>query len=112
MAEGKVGVRQASAPDRDIDNEFLANRDGDSVYRQRVAVAASLDRVISDYDVRTDGNPVYVGFNAQSALVANTTWVVYKLFYDSSNRLIDKQVIINIAWTARTTQSWRAAQGN
>jgi predicted secreted hydrolase len=39
MADGSVGVKQATTPDRFIDNEIVLNDVGDSVYRQRVAVA-------------------------------------------------------------------------
>lgn len=109
MAEGVVGIIQSAAADRQIDNETLTNRDGVGVYRQRVAVAASLDRVISEYTAA--GLLEYVGFNAQSALVADTDWLVYKLFYSGTN-LIDKQVKENIAWTARATAGWRSAGGD
>lgn len=36
MADGVVGVQQASAPDRLIDNNYLTNDDATPVYRQRV----------------------------------------------------------------------------
>lgn len=36
MADGVVGVQQASAPDRFIDNNYLTNDGATPVYRQRV----------------------------------------------------------------------------
>ena len=51
-----------------IDNLTAVTADG-TVYRQRVDVAPSVMRKILDYDARTDGNPVYVVFNYQIAVV-------------------------------------------
>ena len=111
MADGSVRVAQASTGDRLIDNLTAVTADG-TVYRQRVDVAPSVMRKILDYDARTDGNPVYVGFNYQSAVVADATWTVYKLFYDASARLVDQQVAERVTWTGRAAVSWRASAGD
>lgn len=42
MADGVVGVRQAATPDRFIDNEVVQNDAGQTVHRQKVAVASSV----------------------------------------------------------------------
>lgn len=68
-------------------------------------------RTLLDYDVRTDGNPVYVGKNLQAVLTSAATWVVQKLFYDSSNRLIDAQVLAG-TWDGRAAFAWKPAGGN
>lgn len=70
MADGVVGVKQAAAPDRYIDNEIVLNDDGDIVYRQRVAVA-DLDQVttlltqifgaVDDLEVTTEQISVEAG---------------------------------------------------
>lgn len=75
------------------------------------STGASVQRKILDYDERTDGNPVYVGTNTQTALIAGTDWVIQKLFYDASSRLIDAQVLTG-AWSGRAALSWRSAAGN
>lgn len=62
-------------------------------------------RTLLDYDVRTDGNPVYVGTNAQAAAEADATWTVMRLTYDASNRLTDKQVLTG-SWTGRAGLAW------
>lgn len=108
--DGSVGVQASATPDHYIDNDTGLDDSGITVYRQRVVFPPY--RQILDYDVRTDTNPVYVGTNIQSALIADTTWTIKKLFYDSSNRLVDVQVIQGVAWTARTTLSWRSSAGN
>lgn len=111
-SDSSVPVYDGTGTLEGIDNVAVTTSAG-SMKRQRVDVAPSLMRKILDYDVRTDGNPVYVGFNFQSAVVADVTWTVYKLFYDSSGRLVDQQVCERIAWTDRTTGShWRTSAGD
>lgn len=68
-------------------------------------------RTILDYDGRTDGNPVYVGTNAQTALVAASTWWIKKLFYDANARLIDAQILVG-AWSGRAALGWRMPGGD
>lgn len=68
-------------------------------------------RTILDYDGRTDGNPVYVGVNAQAALVGDATWYIKKLFYDASARLVDVQILIG-AWSGRAALGWRTSGGD
>lgn len=113
-ADSFVGLTQAPASSRDakVDNLRVTTGSGSDVDRQRVDVAPSVMRKILDYDVRTDGNPVYVGFNLQTAVVADATWTVYKLFYDASNRLVDQQVAERVVWTARAAAAWRASAGD
>ena len=67
--------------------------------------AAFLSQKRLDYDVRTDDNPVYVGFNFRGALVSDTNWILQKLTYDSSNRVILVQVGID-SWNNRTTATY------
>lgn len=62
-------------------------------------------RTLLDYSTRLDGNPVYVGLNAQAAAQSDSTWTVMRLSYDASSRLTDKQVLTG-AWSARTTLGW------
>lgn len=79
---------------------------------QPTTPVASLERKLLDYDTRSDGQPVYVGFNTRTALVAATTWIIYKLFYDASNRLLDVQVVTLAAWSQRTAVVWRSPGGD
>lgn len=67
--------------------------------------AGTLTQKFLDYDVRTDSNPVYVGFNIQGAATSTTTWLLQKLTYDSSNR-VTKVQIAKDAWDNRTTASY------
>lgn len=99
-----VGIRQAITPDRLVDNETAVTPDG-TVYRQRVAVAPALERVLLDYATRTDGSPVYVGKNRQAAATTDNTWVIQRFTYDSSSRPTDVQVLTGV-WNDRATLSW------
>lgn len=58
-----------------------------------------------DYDVRTDGSPVYIGKNVNGTSTGAATWTVQKLTYDSSNRLTRAQVLEG-AWDNRASLSW------
>lgn len=58
-----------------------------------------------DYDTRTDGNPVYVGKNANGTATSASTWTVQKFTYDSSNRCTRIQVLTGI-WDNRATLAW------
>lgn len=55
-----------------------------------------------DYAGRTDGNPVYVGDAAPGTLTTAAAWNVFKLEYDTSNRLTRKQVRQGVVWDQRT----------
>jgi hypothetical protein len=54
-----------------------------------------------DYDVRPDGNPVYIGKASQGTLTSTELWVIQKLEYDVTNRLIRVQVKDSITWDDR-----------
>ena len=66
---------------------------------------ASYSQKRLDYDVRTDSNPVYVGFNFRGALSSATNWVLQKLTYDGSNRVTLVQIAVD-SWDNRTTATY------
>jgi hypothetical protein len=69
-------------------------------------VLADVKRSVTDYESRldyagrADGNPVYIGKNAQAALTSAATWTIQKLDYDTNNRLTRAQVKTG-AWDNR-----------
>jgi hypothetical protein len=63
---------------------------------------AAFTQKLLDYDIRTDSNPVYVGFNFQGAAQSATNWVIQKLTYDGSARVTMVQIAVN-AWTNRVS---------
>jgi YD repeat-containing protein len=105
MADGVVLVAQAAGGDRPIDNEALTVA-GQTVYRQRVVTYPTFEETRLDYDVRTDGNPVYVGKAAQGTATAAATWTIQKLTYDTSSRLTRAEVLTGVAWNSRASLAW------
>lgn len=67
--------------------------------------AAFLSQKRIDYDVRTDENPVYVGYNVRGADTSAINWVLQKITYDASSRATLIQVAID-AWDNRTTAAY------
>lgn len=67
--------------------------------------AAFLSQKRLDYDVRTDDNPVYVGFNVIGAATSDSGWVVQKLTYDSSSRVTVVQTAIG-SWDSRASLTY------
>lgn len=73
---------------------------------KNVSVITTDQETRMDYDVRTDGNPVYVGVATQGTATLSASWVVLKLTYDGSNRLTRKERISDAIWDNRATLGW------
>lgn len=58
-----------------------------------------------DYDVRTDEQPVYIGFADQGVGESEDKWTLQKLTYDGSNRATQRGIAIG-AWSKRTTLTY------
>jgi hypothetical protein len=67
------------------------------------AAYASQKRI--DYDVRTDENPVYVGYNIRGAATSDSTWVLQKISYDGSNRVTLVQIATG-SWDDRASVTY------
>jgi hypothetical protein len=63
--------------------------------------AAFLSRKKMDYSVRTDGQPVYVGFNNRGSLTSDSNWVIQKLTYNTNGFVTDVDIAID-SWDNRT----------
>lgn len=92
-----------------IDHEEHTHPFGESAFGAKMVVepmpAAFNSQKRMDYDVRTDDNPVYVGFNHRGAASSDTNWVLQKLTYDASDRITLVQVSTN-SWDNRTTTTY------
>jgi hypothetical protein len=92
-----------------LDLEEHSHPFGDGAFGAKMVVEpmppASFTQKRMDYDVRTDSNPVYVGFNFRGASTSATNWVLQKLSYDGSNRVISVQVATD-AWTNRVSATY------
>lgn len=58
-----------------------------------------------DYVARTDTQPVYVGRASANTLTSASIWVIERLTYDGSDRVILKQVLTG-AWDNRAALGW------
>ena len=56
-----------------------------------------------DYDTRTDGQPVYVGYAKAGTATATETWLIHKFTYNSDNFVTRRQVATDVAWDDRAT---------
>lgn len=59
----------------------------------------------ADYDVRTDGQPVYLGFAPRGLAAGTDGWLLYKFTYDGSNQCTLRQVAYD-DWTNRATATY------
>lgn len=59
-----------------------------------------------DYDVRSDANPVYIGVAAQGSATSQPVWLIQKLTYDGSSRLIEQESLVNVIWDNRASLGW------
>lgn len=100
---------------------LYAKRDGDSEktypliasdegYLRIVDISSSL-KMRLDYDVRTDGQPVYQGFAPSGLAEGENGWLIYKFTYDVSNNMTQRDVYGASAedsgnWIARVTGSY------
>lgn len=62
-------------------------------------------QILCDYDVRTDGQPVYVGFSPKGLAEATDGWLIYKLTYDSDNNITSRKTQFT-NWTDRTSGTY------
>lgn len=69
------------------------------------AAAQADQRVLYDYEDRTDGNAVYIGLNQQGVATSAETWVIRQSTYDDDAREVDMQVLIG-AWDERASLPW------
>lgn len=92
-----------------IDREEHTHPFGDSAFGAKMVVepmpAAFNSQKRLDYDVRTDDNPVYVGFNHRGAVTSDTNWTLQKITYDASNRVTVVQVSSG-SWDDRVTVTY------
>jgi hypothetical protein len=82
-----------------IDKEEHTHPFGEGAFGAKMVMEpmppAAYTQKFLDYDVRTDSNPVYVGFNFRGAATSDTNWVLQKLTYDASSRVTIVQIAID-----------------
>ena len=56
-----------------------------------------------DYDVRTDGQPVYLGYAPIDTAQATARWVIFKFTYNGSGFVTQIESVGEGAWSVRST---------
>ena len=62
--------------------------EGDLFAKRITEIPSNMHKKL-DYDGRTDEQPVYVGFAARNHATSSSGWLLYKITYDESDRVID-----------------------
>ena len=75
------------------------------LYAQRISEIPSNMQMMADYGVRTDGQPVYLGFAPRLLDVGTDGWLLHKFTYDVSNRVTVRQIAYG-DWTNRATETY------
>ena len=92
-----------------IDQEEHTHPFGEGAFGAKMVVEpmppASFTQKRLDYDVRSDSNPVYVGFNYRGAATNANNWALQKLTYDGSSRVTLVQIAID-SWDNRVTATY------
>jgi len=63
-------------------------------------------QMLIDYDGRTDGQPVYVGYAHFAKGVSEDAWVIYNFQYDGSNQLTSRKTAYGV-WDDRGSLTYQ-----
>lgn len=58
-----------------------------------------------DYDDRTDGQPVYMGYAPKGSAEGDEDWLIFKFTYNESNQVLTRKSAFG-NWTDRATLSY------
>ena len=89
-------VKPSSIEQAGFDKNLLASRFTEIPSGQKMRL---------DYDVRTDGQPVYQGFAPTGLGESQDGWLIYKFTYDGSNNMTQRDIAgvdEDVNWTGRT----------
>ena len=70
------------------------------LWASRITEIPSNMQMRCDYDVRTDGQPVYLGFAPKGLATSVAGWLLHKFTYDGSDRITVRQIAYDI-WDDR-----------
>lgn len=62
------------------------------LFCKRFVRVISDSQMIADYDARTDGQPIYLGFGARGLSTSSSGWLIQKFTYDSDNQCDSRQI--------------------
>lgn len=86
------------------DNTFIKDYSGRG-YAIKVQDIVNETQIQADYDVRTDGNPIYLGYAIAGKATSDDAWMIYKFTYDANSQMIVKQTAYG-TWTGRASLNY------
>ena len=75
------------------------------LFAHRITEIPSNMQSRSDYDVRTDDNPVYIGYAPKGLADGTDGWLLQLIEYDTSDRFISRKIAYG-NWTSHTTADY------
>ena len=76
--------------------DFPSNVKGPSQFQVRL-----------DYDVRTDGQPIYVCYAKRGVASSDTDWICQKFTYDGNDQMTVKQTAVNVSYDNRASATYQ-----
>lgn len=76
-----------------------------ALFARRVTEIPNNLKFRADYDGRTDGQPVYLGYAARGVSESTSGWILYKMTYDASNQVTERDIAYD-SWAKHTTASY------
>lgn len=87
------------------DNTFVLDYRGNG-FASKVQDVLTDIQIQADYDVRTDGQPIYLGYAIAGKATSDNAWMIYKFTYDASNQMTVKQTSYG-TWTGRAALTYK-----
>mgnify|MGYP001478769840 CR=1 FL=1 len=75
------------------------------LFAQRITEIPSNMQSRSDYDVRTDDNPVYIGYAPKGLAEGSDGWLLQFIEYDTSDRFVSRKIAYG-NWTSHATADY------
>lgn len=70
-----------------------------------ISAEETISQMFFDYDVRTDGQPVYIGYGSIGLATSADGWLLYKHTYNANGYITSRQVAYG-AWDNRTSVTY------
>ena len=75
------------------------------LWASRTTEIPSNQQMRCDYGVRTDGQPIYLGFAPKGLSADDTSWLLHEFTYDVSDRITVRQIAYS-SWTLRASATY------
>lgn len=76
-----------------------------ALFAKRFTEIPSNMQMLADYDVRTDGQPIYLGFAPRGLAEGADGWLLQKFTYDGSEQCTSRKIAYG-DWTNRASETY------